>query len=158
MSFTLARLKGRSVPPVRELDVASGAAFEKGALLVQDANGDWAECGVDPATVGAVAESGYGANTSGFGSIGGRKEFPPNRMLGTLVQGETRFRAEFVGTLPAAVGGSYGVIRDTDNRWKVDFAETVNTRVKYLRQIPEELPGTPTEVEVVFLSANVQIL
>lgn len=156
MSFIVARGKQQSVPEVRELAVASGAAFEKGALLVQDANGDWAECGADPAAIAAVAESAYGTDSDGYGGHG-KKEFPPGKMQGTLVQGEVRFKAAYVGTLPAANGGSYGVVRDTDNKWKVDFAETVATRVKLVNRFTNA-PENQALVEVVFLAANVQIL
>jgi hypothetical protein len=158
MSFILARLKGRSIPRVREEDYAVGTTCETGALMVLNASSQWAECGADPAAIGGVCEHPIGANTTGFGAIGGRREFPQGRATVTLVQDEVAFRARYVGSLPANIGGSYGVVRDTDGQWKVDFSDTTNTRVKYVRQIPIELPATPSEVEVVFLAANVQVL
>lgn len=158
MSFKLARLKGQSVPRVREQDYASGSAWETGALVLLNASSQWAECGADPAVIGGVCEHPVGANTTGFGSIAGKREFPAGRATVTLVQDEVAFRAEYTGTLPAQVGGSYGVVRGGDGKWRVDFGETVATRVKYIRQIPDELPSTPSEVEVVFLAANVQVL
>lgn len=156
MSFVTARLKGRSVPPVKELPVAAGADFSRGALLVRDANGAWAECGADPAAIGGVAESDYKADSAGFGGHG-RTEFPPGYMQATLVQGEQEFHAEYVGTLPAADGGSYGVIRDTDGRWKVDFDEVVATRVKLVNRLTNS-PENRNRVLVSVLPANVQIV
>ena len=155
MSFILARLNQRSVPRVRVLPVQSGSAWSKGALLVRNANAEWAECGADPAAIAAVAEHGVGADVSGYAPLN-VKEFPPGQAIGTLIQGETAWRAEYVGTLPAADGGSYGVVRDTDGRWKVDFADTVATRVRLVNRFTRS-PENVAQVEVVFLPANVQI-
>lgn len=156
MSFKLARAKSQSIPRVKEKALAAGAAFKLGALLLVNASNEYAECGADPALVAAVSETGAGASTE-IGNRFGKEEFPPGFMQATAVQDEVEFRAKYVGTLPGAVGGSYGVIRDTDSFWKVDFAETVATRVKYVRSLalsPENLP----EVIVSFLAANVQVI
>jgi hypothetical protein len=156
MSFILARAKSRSIPRVRDKALAAGAAFELGALLLVNASDEFAECGADPASIAAVAESGAGASTE-IGAHLGKKEFPPGRMQGTWVGDDVEFRARYVGTLPGAAGGAYGVVRDTDSKWKVDFAETVNTRVRFVRSLaasPENVP----EVIVTFLAANVQIM
>lgn len=143
------------VPMIREKAVAAGAAFEEGALLLVDANGLWAECGADPAAVAAVAESGYGSDTSGFIRTG-KREFPPGYMQASVVAREQPFHAEYVGTLPAANGGSYGVVRDTDLKWKVDFTDVTATRVKLVNRLTDS-PENRNRVEVVFLAANVQI-
>ena len=156
MSFKLARLRGMSLPKHVELPVAAGASFNEGALLLKDANGDYAECGADPAAIAAVAQSAYGADTDGFGGHG-KKEFPPGYMQGTAVQDEVPFRAQYVGALPAADGGAYGVVRDADGRWKVDFGETVATRVRLVKRYTGS-PENLAEVEVVFLPANVQVI
>lgn len=155
MSFRAARLRAGSVPHIREKVVATGAAFEEGALLLVDANGLYAECGADPAAIAAVAESAFGADTSGFVRTG-KKEFPPGYMQASLVANEQPFHAEYVGTLPAANGGSYGVVRDTDGKWKVDFADVTATRVKLVNRLTDS-PENRNRVEVVFLAANVQI-
>lgn len=155
MSFILARLKAGHTPRVREKPLAAAAAGFRGALMLRDANGAWAECGADPAAIGGVAEADFGPTTA-IGAHFGTKEFPPGFMVCTLVQDEVAFRARYVGTLPAADGGSYGVVRDTDGLWKVDFTETVATRLKLVNRFtnsPENLP----EVEVVFLAASVQV-
>lgn len=162
MSFKLARLKGRSVPRVRELPVAAGAAFERGALLVVDANGNYAEAAANPAAVAAVAETAFGPNTSGFGNITGTREFPPGKMLGTTVADEVSFRARYLGALPAANGGTFGATRDADGLWKVDFAKPAGTAgvtalVKLLNRFTNA-PENQAEIEVVFLPGVVQLI
>lgn len=156
MSFILARAKSQSIPRSKELPLAAGASGKRGALLLVDANGEYAECGADPAAIAAVAESDFGADTS-IGAVAGKSEFPPGKMQGTAVQDEVVFRAKYVGALPAADGGSYGVVRDTDGSWKVDFTETVNTRVKLVGRLSDSPLNVP-EVLVSFLAANVQVI
>lgn len=157
MSFIVARLHGTKVPPVRELPVASGQAFKTGALLIRDNNGAWVECGADPVLVGAIAESDFGVDASGFSRLG-RSEFPPGMMQATKVQGEQPFHAEYVDSLPAAAGGAYGVVRDTDGRWKVDFADVVNQVVRLVNLDWTQDPLNRNRVEVVFLPGVVQII
>lgn len=156
MSFKLARLKAGMVPRHRELPLAAGQAFLAGALLLRDANGAFAECGADPAVIAAVAESGAGPDTSGFNPLA-VKGFPPGYMQGIAVQDEVIFRARYVGALPAADGGSYGVVKDADGLWKVDFNEVVNTRLKLLGRLTNS-PENVAEVLVAFLAANVQVI
>lgn len=156
MSFEAAKLNSGSIPRHRELPLASGAAGEDGALLVRDGDGNWAECGADPAVVGGVANSGFGADTSGFAALG-RKEFPTGYMVGTLVVDEQPFTAQYVGSLPAADGGSYGVVRDTDGKWKVDFSDTTNLVVKLVGRRTGETPAV-ARVVVTFLPAVVQVI
>lgn len=154
MSFRLARLVGQSVPNHVELPYTSGSTFTRGALLLKNASNEWAECGADPAAIAAVSEVGVGTDTAGYGGHG-YKEFPQGYAQAIPVQDEVRFLAEYVGSLPAADGGSYGVVKDADGDWKVDFAETVATRVKLVGRrttAPENL----ALVEVIFLAANVQ--
>lgn len=157
MSFTTARLHGTKVPPVRELPVTAGQAFELGALLVKTGAGAYSECGADPTSVAAIAESGFGDDAAGFGAGPRRKEFPPGMMQGTKVMGEQPFLAEYIGTLPAADGASYGVVKDTDGRWKVDFADTTNLVVRLVGR-RTDAPENVRKVEVIFLPAVVQII
>lgn len=158
MSFITARLRGAHTAPVRTKPLAASQVFELGALLITDANGAYAECAADPAAIGAVAESAAGADTTGFVRTG-RREFPPGIMPATLVSNEQPFHALYMGTLPAAAGGSYGVTRDTDGQWKVDFAKTgASARVKLLSIEWTQAPLNRNRVEVCVLPANVQIV
>lgn len=158
MSFRAARLRAGMTPVHRDLPYAAGYASTEGALLVQDSNGLYAECGANPAAIAAVAESAGGADTSGFVATG-YKEFPPGELQGILVANEQPFHCEYMGTLPAAVGGTYGVTKDTDGKWKVDFTKSAsNQRVKLTSLQWTEAPLNRNRVVVVFLAANVQII
>ena len=157
MSFILARLVSGHVAPVAQKPVAAEAEFNRGALLVMDEDGAWAECEEDPEAIGAIAESSYGPDTSGFNKLA-KKEFPPGYMQGTKVQGEVQFHAEYLGDLPAADGGSYGVTRDEDADWKVDFDKTgEDARVKLVGRWTDA-PINRSRVMVSFLAANVQVV
>lgn len=155
MSFFAARLQARGgVPRTRELP--STGSYSQGALLVKNGSGQWAECGADPTAVSGVANSDFKADTTGFSRLG-RTEFPPGYMQATLVTDEQRFLAKYVGTLPAADGASYGVVKDTDGYWKVDFAETTALVVKLVGRRTDS-PENVALVEVVFLPAVVAIV
>jgi hypothetical protein len=67
------------------------------------------------------------------------------------------FSARYIGGLPAANGANYGVVRDTDLYWKVDFTETVNTRLKLVDRRTNS-PENIARVLVIFLTANIQVI
>ena len=153
MSFMLAEPFEDGVGRTIERPQAAGSSYLQGALLLVDANGAYAECGADPVAIAAVSASDAGTDTSGFNTFG-VKGFPPGKMQGYTIKNKT-FSALYVGTLPAADGGVYGVVRDTDSKWKVDFTDTTATRVKLVNRrtnSPENLP----RVLVRFIDANVQ--
>jgi hypothetical protein len=156
MSFQLAYPKGQSVPRIIEKAVAAGQSWNLGALLIADANDAWAECGADPASIGAVAIAPYGTDTSGF-NILGRQEFPPGRVQAITLTAEIQLSCKYVGTLPAANGGSYGVVRDTDGLWKLDFAETTAAQFKLVDRRTTS-PENIARVIVVPLVAKIQLL
>lgn len=153
MSFKLAEPFEDAVGRTVERPQAAGSVYLQGALLLVDANGAYAECAANPATIAAVAASDAGPDTSGF-NVFSTKGFPPGKMQGYVIKGKT-FICNYVGTLPAADGAVYGVVRDTDSKWKVNFADTANARVKLVGRrtnSPENLPV----VLVRFIDANVQ--
>jgi hypothetical protein len=156
MSFLLESVPGQQVPRIVELPLAAASAFEQGALLLVNGSAQFAECGVDPASIAAVAATNAGADTTGF-NILGKKEFPGGFCQGIMLATNpgARFRARYVGTLPGADGGVYGVIRDTDAKWKVDFADVTLTRVKLVDRFTNS-PENQAEVVVTFLAANIQ--
>lgn len=157
MSFKLARSKAGHITRTIERPLAGGSLFVQGALLVLDANAAWAECGADPAAIGAVAQSGAGVDVT-IGNRLGKTEFPPGYMQGIAVQDEVIFRAKYTGSLPAADGGTYGVTRGGDLIWRVDFAKTgASARVKLVNRLTNSPENVP-EVLVAFLVANVQIV
>lgn len=160
MSFQLAHPgayggSGVSVPRTIEKNLAAAQAFNAGALLLADGSDNFAECGADPASIAAVAVSGAGTDSSGFVRFG-KKEFPPGKMQGIALPG-TIFTAKYTGALPGVNGALFGVVRDTDVDWKVDFGETVNTRLKLLDRRTTS-PENIARVVVSFLSANIQVI
>ncbi len=163
MSFILATPgQGSQISPAAEKPMSAPSTYaeQQGALLVDDGSGNWAVCGANPALIGGVAATPGGADTTSLAGVGGfnirgRKEFPNNTMQAYLTQSFERFRAKYVGAAPANTGGTYGVVRDTDGFWKVNFADTVNARVKLIglqNASPENQPYCLVE----FLSAFVQ--
>lgn len=133
-----ARGSGGKVPRTVEKAIAVGYAEERGALLTVDGSDNFVACGADPVAIAAVAIGPGGADTSGF-NIVGRKEFPPYRLQGTSIADGQQFLAQFVGTI-GTIGQQYGVVRDTDGFWKVDFNEIDNPVLTYVGD-PDFFPG-----------------
>lgn len=150
---------GGKMARIIELPIAGGYAEAQGALILAVA-GAFQACGADPASIGAVSLTPGGADTSGFNELG-RKEFPPLTMQGICLEDQL-FLAPYIGT-PGAVNALFGVIRDSDGVWKVDFNETVNTRLVFLG-FPDKSPadaagaGQDSLALVRFLAANIQLL
>lgn len=156
MGFSPSRLRAGMTPRTKERPLAAGAAGKRGALLVVDANGAYATCGADPAAIAATAASDYGPDTSGFNHLGAAG-FPPGFLQGHSVSEGQPFLAGYMGALPAADGGSYGVTLDADGEWKVDFSKVAGTaRVKLLKLLTNS-PENRNQVEVSVLAANVQV-
>jgi hypothetical protein len=155
MSFQLAHPDGVRVPRIVEKNLAAAQAFLEGALVLADASDNYAECGADPASIAGVTVSPAGADASGFNRFA-KKEFPPGKMQVIALTGIV-FSARYIGGLPAANGASYGVVRDSDLYWKVDFTETVNTRLKLVDRRTNS-PENIARVLVIFLTANIQVI
>lgn len=154
--FQLAYPQLAAVPRVAQRPLAAAQAFLAGAALLVDANGAYAECGADPAAIAAIALAPCGTDASGF-NILAKKEFPPGYMQAIPLRDTIPWVAPYVGTLPAADGGSYGIVRDTDLQWKVDFTDTTATRVKLIGRRTTS-PENLALVIVTFLVANIQIV
>ena len=123
MSFQMGNPRNARVPRVVTLDLADSQAFKVGALVVKDTDGLCAECAADPDMVGGIALAPCGTDSSGF-NILATLEFPPGKMQVEALEADSVLTCEYVGDLPAADGGSYGAIKDTDGKWKLDFNET----------------------------------
>lgn len=156
MSFQLAYPKGVAVPRIIEKSLAASQAFEVGALLVADASDNWAECGADPVSIAAVACSPAGADSTGFNVLG-RREFPSGKVQAIALSAEIQLSCKYVGTLPAANGGSYGVVRDTDGFWKLDFSETTAAQFKLVDRRTNS-PENIGRVIVIPLVAKIQLV
>lgn len=110
----------------RRLPIATNAAWRSGSLLLVNGSDQWEECGADPALIGGVALDEVG---DGVGPLvpTGRREFPLFNAGAIVVTPDTLFSGPYVG-VPQI--GNYGVVKGTDGIWRVDFTETVNTRVR----------------------------
>ena len=151
---------GGSIPETIERTIASGYAEAQGALLVVNGSDEFEACAADANVIAAVALTPGGADTSGF-NILARKEFPPLKMQGIRIANGVKFIAAYVGDLPAAPGGEYGFIRDSDGEYKVDFNEVVNVCLKYLGVVdfrPDLSAANEGLVEIVFLDSVIQSL
>lgn len=156
MSFQLANPKGTAVPRVVDKALAAAQAGEAGALMIADGSDNWAECGADPAAIGGVALSPFGTDTGGF-NIVGKREFPPGRLQCIALTPDIAFTCKYVGTLPGVNGGTYGVVRDTDNQWKLDFTEVTAMQFKLVDRRTTS-PENIARVVVLPLVAKIQIL
>ena len=105
------------------------------------------------ALVGMMALAAPAAYAQGGGGQGGGRGMQ-RLMQGITLEGR-KFRAKYVGTLPAVDGGSYGVVKDTDGQWKVDFTDTTATRVKLVGRLTGS-PENQAQVLVAFIPANIQ--
>lgn len=149
MSFKPAYADAQSVPRVLTYPISTSTYAENEGALVILTSGAAVACGADPAAVYGVAVGAGGADSGGF-NITARKEFPRGFLGVYPVYGGVPFRARYIGTLPANVGASYGVVRDSDGYWKVDFGETTNLVVR-LERILNVAPESIPEVVVTFL-------
>lgn len=138
------------VPVTITRALAAAQAFLEGTPMIVDVDGNYAEVAADPDRIDAISLAGCGADTSGF-NITGEKSFPKGQMQGMTVKG-TRWFAPYVGTLPVADGGQYGIVKDTDNEWKVDFAEITAVVVQLVGR-RTDAPESTGLVEVVVLDA-----
>lgn len=156
MSFQLAYPKGQDVPRTIEKPLAAAQSWEAGAHVIADASDNWAECGADPASVGAIAIHPVGVDSSGF-NILARREFPSGKAQCIPLTPDLPFTARYVGSLPANNGGTYGVVRDTDLQWKIDFAEVTTMQWKLVDRRTAS-PENIARVVVIPLVARIQIL
>lgn len=139
---------GGAIGQLPEYPLAVGYAEAQGALGFINSSGQFEACGADPALIGGVANTPGGTDTSGF-NITGKKEFPAGYMQVIALRGR-RFRAPYIGSLPAADGGQYGVIRDSDGVWKIDFNEVVNVALTLVGRLTAS-PEAQAEVLCEFL-------
>lgn len=152
MGFDLASPQYDGLGRTVERNQAPGSSYDRGSLLFVNASGQFEECGADPASIAAVSATSAGTDTSGLNPFG-QKGFPPGKMQGHTVRGK-RFLADYVGALPAADGGLYGVVDDATYGWSVDFAEVAATRVRLVGRRTDS-PENVRKVIVEFVS-NIQ--
>lgn len=124
---------------------ATGQTFKRGALLIDDANGEVVECSTDPAAVLGVAGQGAGtgpgydmANASEIVFATGRAQEVSIAMAdrtsifsGRAVNGGT----DPVVPLQSHIGEQYGVAKVGDD-WVIDMAETASPVLEIVDIVP----------------------
>lgn len=129
------------------LTVAAAQTFKTGAAVVLDGSKNVTECGADPASL-------YGFSL-GDVTAGVSKDPQDNTKVTVLkaIEGE-KFWMSCTSAPSEAThrNNSYGLVKDADGIWIVDFTDTVATRV-FVHRVDVDR----NMVEVSVLAANRQI-
>jgi len=125
-----------------QLPLAAAQTFKTGALVLRDGSGNIAECGADPAVIYGVAEE------------PATKEITdPNKIIVTRATEFTRWWFPCSANPTSANSGiNYGVTKDADGIWYVDFTKTAASARVYVHQVDTDT----NRVEVSVLAANRQ--
>ncbi len=137
--FALAKWEGQ-FPEVQYVLVDSAQTFKAGALVLTAADGETDECAADPTAILGVALSaaktalGYNmANDADIVAFTGRE----NKVAVAIANNKNTFSGRGVngGTDPVVplqthIGEQYGVVKDSDGIWAIDFAETTTKSVQ----------------------------
>lgn len=137
---------GDSVPEVQRMQYATGQTFKKGALVVDNTDGEIVECGADPTGVFGVALQGAGTGP-GFNVANENEVTVRTGRLQEVSVAVANRRARFHGRavngatdpvlpLQTHIGEQYGVAKVGDD-WVIDMAETTALVV----EITDILPG-----------------
>jgi hypothetical protein len=141
----------------RDIPYAAGETFPAGALVLRDANGEIAECGVDPALIAGVATAAvadYAWKADTFNTVA------PSVPIATADQ---EFRGTMVGIWAAAnLGASYGVTANAvTGEWEIDQAKVAaaDLRVQIVGVDDDVAVGDVNpQVRFVILTANRQVI
>jgi hypothetical protein len=126
---------------IRQYPVAAAQTFVEGALVLLNASGAIAECGADPVAVLGVAAHDAGVNPD------------PTLQLVSVADGDsTFFMSGSRAMTQADVGDSYGVAKDADGIWHIDFTEVTVKQI-----VIEKVDITRALAEVRFLAAARQL-
>lgn len=100
------------------LPLAAGQTFLNGALVVLDASKNVTECGADPASIYGMALEPANKDPEGAYCI-----------VAPAIEGKFFWMPCSSAPAQANVSKNYGVVKDADGIWCVDFTDTTNTRV-----------------------------
>jgi|SRR5215203_537589 len=131
--YMLPSRNNKTVFQVQSVRYATGQTYLKGALVVDNVNGEFVECGADPVSIFGVtlqaAATGPGFDISSSGEttvVTGRNQ----ETSVAVADRDTQFKGRGVsgGTDPVLplqthVGEKYGVSK-VGNDWVIDFAKT----------------------------------
>lgn len=150
MSFRPTTYENGGQITARELAVVAAGSWNSGALIVTNASGEATECGADPALIAGISLSNVGTGTGPLYPLGVR-EFPPGRCTVLPISPDYTFTCQYKGTL-GTLGTAYGVVKDTDGLWKVDFSDVggTTTRVTLVDKSQTAAPLLQNRVSVKF--------
>ena len=129
------------------LPVDAAATFKVGAAVVLDAQKELTECGADPASI-------YGFSlTEVNAGVSKDPQDTTKALVMKAIEGEKFWMAASSDPVEATHrNNSYGLAKDADGIWYVDFTDTVATRV-YVHRVDVDRKM----VEVSVLAANRQL-
>jgi hypothetical protein len=126
-----------------QLPLAAAQTFKTGAFVLRDGSANIAECGADPASIYGIAEE----PTT-------KEPTDPNKIIVTRATEDTRWWFPTnVAPTSANSGVNYGVTKDADGIWHVDFTKTGGTARVYVHQVDTDT----NRVEASILAANRQV-
>lgn len=137
-----ATLSAKSLDNI-QLPLAAAQTFKTGAAVLRDGSANIAECGADPAVIYGFSEEAAGKN--------------PVDPLKVIVAKATE-KAKWwmpcsANPTSANSGVSYGITKDADGIWYVDFTKTAASARVYVHQVDTDT----NRVEVSVLAANRQV-
>lgn len=126
-----------------QLPLAAAQTFKTGAFVLRDGSANIAECGADPAVIYGIAEEPAGKEPTDAA----------NKIIVTRATEFTRWWMPCSANPTSANSGvSYGITKDSDGIWYVDFTKTGGSARVYVHQVDTDT----NRVEVSVLAANRQ--
>ena len=125
-----------------QLPLAASQTFKTGAFVYRDGSGNITECGADPASI-------YGLST---GEATKNPVDSTKAIIMKAFEGQKFWMQCSADPTSANSGVSYGVAKDSDGIWYVDFTDTTATRV-YVHDVDTDTK----RVLVSILAANRQV-
>lgn len=126
-----------------QLPLAAAQTFKTGAAVLRDGSGNIAECGADPASI-------YGFST---GVATKNPVDATKAIIMKAFEGQKFWMQCNVDPVAANSGINYGITKDADGIWYVDFTKTAGTARVYVHDIDTDTK----RVLVSVLAANRQV-
>lgn len=134
--------------PTQVMKYKTGETFKRGAVLVDDTNGEVVECSADPTSIigvagqGAATGLGYDVANANLVSVYTGRE---QEVSVALADRATTFSGRAVngGTDPVVptqshIGEQYGLVKTAGGDWVIDIAETTTKCVEIVDIVPAE--------------------
>ena len=126
-----------------QLPLAAAQTFVTGAAVLRDGSGNITECGADPASI-------YGFSS---GKATKNPVDPTKTIIYPATESETFWFACNVAPTAANSGINYGITKDADGIWYVDFTKVAGSARVYVHEVDTDT----NRVRVSVLAANRQV-